>query len=202
MNISVIKYNIMNISIRIEKPKITIKNPILPKQIKIAFVGDSGCGKSSLVNYSLDNEEVLDYDGETNLVDIKFKEIKLNNSSIINFGMWDFSGKQDSIRIRTELYQELQAIAYCFDLSNKNTFNNIESFWIKEVEKYGGNKLKPVCLGLKSDLTRVVDFGFANNFCKAHKMNYFEISIKNNDTVKRFFYEFGGVMFDLVKGKK
>ncbi len=202
MNISVIKYNIMNISIRIEKPKITIKNPILPKQIKIAFVGDSGCGKSSLVNYSLDNEEVLDYDGETNLVDIKFKEIKLNNSSIINFGMWDFSGKQDSIRIRTELYQELQAIAYCFDLSNKNTFNNIESFWIKEVEKYGGNKLKPVCLGLKSDLTRVVDFGSANNFCKAHKMNYFEISIKNNDTVKRFFYEFGGVMFDLVKGKK
>ena len=62
--------------------------------------------------------------------------------------------------------------------------------------------MKPVCLGLKSDLTRVVDFGSANNFCKAHKMNYFEISIKNNDTVKRFFYEFGGVMFDLVKGKK
>ena len=154
------------------------------------------------MNYSLDNQEVLDLDGDTNLVDIKFKEIKLNSSAIVNFGMWDFSGKQDSIRIRTELYQELQVIAYCFDLSNKNSFNNIESFWIKEVEKYGGNKLKPVCLGLKSDLTRVVDFGTVNNFCKAHRMNYFEISIKNFESVKRFFYEFGGLMFDSIKGKK
>ena len=63
---------------KIEKPKISIKNPIVPKQIKVAFVGDNGCGKSSLVNYSLDNQEVLDLDGDTNLVDIKFKEIKLN----------------------------------------------------------------------------------------------------------------------------
>jgi small GTP-binding protein len=170
--------------------------------VKIAFVGDSGCGKSSLINYSLDNEEVLDYDGETNLVDIKFKEVKLNNNSIVNFGMWDFSGKQDSIRIRTELYQEFQAIAYCFDLSNKTSYNNIESFWMKEVDKYGGSKLKPVCLGLKSDLTKVVDFGTVSNFCKAHKMNYFEISIKDVSSVKRFFYEFGGVLFDLIKGKK
>ena len=186
----------------LEKPKITIKNPVVPKQIKVAFVGDSGVGKSSLVNFSLDNQEVLDLDGETNLVDIKFKEIKLNSSSIVNFGMWDFSGKQDSIRIRTELYQELQGIAYCFDLGNKNSFNNIENFWMKEVEKYGGNKLKPVCLGLKSDVTKVVDFGTVNNFCKAHKMNYYEISIKNLESVKRFFYEYGAAMYDSVKGKK
>ena len=136
------------------------------------------------------------------MVDIKFKEVRLNNTSIINFGMWDFSGKQDSIRIRTELYPELQAIAYCFDLSNKNSFNNIESFWMKEVEKYGGNKLKSVCLGLKSDLRKVIDFGTVSNFCKSKKMNYFEISIKNFETVKRFFFEFGEVMFDLIKGKK
>ena len=70
------------------------------------------------MNYSSDNQEVLDLDGETNLVDIKFEEIKLNASTIVNFGMWDFSGKQDSKRIRAELYRELQDIAYCFDLGN------------------------------------------------------------------------------------
>ena len=175
---------------------------MVPKQVKVAFVGDSGCGKSSLVHYSLDTEEVLDYEGETSLVDIKFKEIKLNATSIVNFGMWDFSGKQDSIRIRTELYQEFQAIAYCFDLSNKNSFNNIESFWMKEVEKYGGGKLKPVLLGLKADMTKVVDFGTASNFAKSHKMNYFEISIKDLNSVKRFFTEFGAVLFDMAKSKK
>ena len=114
---------------KIEKPKITIKNPVVPKQIKVAFVGDSGVGKSSLVNYSLDNQEVLDLDGETNLVDIKFKEIKLNPTSIVNFGMWDFSGKQDSIRIRTELYQELQD-----NLENAKNEDNFDSQTIQTVE--------------------------------------------------------------------
>ena len=200
MNNKIIYIN--NIINNIEKPKISIKNPIVPKQVKVAFVGDSGCGKTSLINYSIDNEEIIDYDGETNLVDIKFKEIPLNNSSIVNFGMWDFSGKQDSIRIRTELYQEFQAIAYCFDISNKNSYNNIESFWMKEVEKYGGSKLKPVCLGLKADLNKAVDFGSVSNFCKSHKMTYYEISIKDVNSVKKFFYEFGGVLYDMVKGKK
>ena len=60
----------------------------------------------------------------------------------------------------------MQVIDYCFDLSNKNSFNNIESFWLKEVEKFGGNKLKPVCLGLKSDITRVIDFGIVIIFVK------------------------------------
>ena len=128
-----------------------------------------------MINYSLDNEEVLDYEGETNLVDIKFKEVKLNNNCIVDFGMWDFSGKQDSIRIRTELYQEFHAIAYCFDVSNKSSFNNIESSWMKEVEKYGGGKLKPVCLGLKADLNKAVDSGTISNFCKSKKMTYYEI---------------------------
>ena len=60
----------------------------------------------------------------------------------------------------------MQVIDYCFDLSNKNSFNNIESFWLKEVEKFVGNKLKPVCLGLKSDITRVIDFGIVIIFVK------------------------------------
>ena len=73
---------------------------------------------------------------------------------------------------------------------------------MKEVEKYGENKLKPVCLGLKSDMTKVVDFGTVNNFCKAHKMNYHEISIKNLESVKRFFFEYGAAIYESVKRKK
>ena len=60
----------------------------------------------------------------------------------------------------------MQVIDYCFELSNKNSFNNIESFWLKEVEKFGGNKLKPVYLGLKSDINRVIDFGIVIIFVK------------------------------------
>ena len=64
---------------------------------------------------------------------------------------------------------------------------------MKEVEKYGGSKLKPVCIGLKSHLKRAVDFGTVSKFCKSHKMNYFEISIKDFNSDKKFFYDFGAV---------
>ena len=115
--------------------------------------------------------------------------------------MWDFSGKQDSIRIRTELYQELHAIAYCFDLSNKNSFNNLDN-WIKEVKKYGGERLVPICIGMKADLNKVVDFNTVQNFCQKNKMNYFETSIKDLDSIKKFFVEFGNVLFDYIKKGK
>ena len=141
------------------------------------------------------------FDGETNLVDIKFKKINLNSNAIINFGMWDFSGKQDSIRIRTELYQEFQAIAYCFDVSNRGSFSSVEN-WMKEVKKYGGEKLIPVCLGLKSDLSKSVDNGTINSFCQKNNMTYFEISTKNSGSVKKFFYEFGNALYESLKKKK
>ena len=164
-------------------------------------MGDSGVGKTSLINYSIEDEEILDYPGSTNLVDITFKKVKLRETAIINYGMWDFSGKQDSIRIRTELYQELHSIAYCFDLSNKTSFQNLEN-WIKEVKKYGGERLVPICIGMKADLNKVVDFNTIQNFCQKNKMNYFETSIKDLNSVKKFFVEFGNVLFDYIKKGK
>ena len=164
-------------------------------------MGDSGVGKTSLINYSIEDEEILDYPGSTNLVDITFKKVKLRETAIINYGMWDFSGKQDSIRIRTELYQELHSIAYCFDLSNKTSFQNLEN-WIKEVKKYGGERLVPICIGMKADLNKVVDFNTIQNFCQKNKMNYFETSIKDLSSIKKFFFEFGNVLFDYIKKGK
>ena len=164
-------------------------------------MGDSGVGKTSLINYSIEDEEILDYPGSTNLVDITFKKVKLRETAIINYGMWDFSGKQDSIRIRTELYQELHSIAYCFDLSNKTSFQNLEN-WIKEVKKYNGDRLVPICIGMKADLNKNVDMSTIQSFCQKNKMNYFETSIKDLNSVKKFFVEFGNVLFDYIKKGK
>lgn len=152
------------------------------------------------MNYSIEDGCVIEME-PTNLVDIVFKKIKLSETSIINYGMWDFSGKADSLRIRTELYPELFAVAYCFDLSNKTTFQNLE-IWIKEVRKYGGDKLFAICLGLKSDKSKVVDFGTIQQFTQKYKMNYFEISIKDISSIKKFFVDFGVVIYDYLKTKK
>ena len=115
--------------------------------------------------------------------------------------MWDFSGTKDSLRIRTELYPEMQAIAFCFDCSNKQSFTNLEN-WFKEVKDHGGDKLVSILIGLKSDETRVVDFGTIQSFSKKHKMNFFEVSIKDKNSIKKFFVDFGNVLYDHMPNKR
>lgn len=115
--------------------------------------------------------------------------------------MWDFSGKSESLRIRTELYPELYSVAYCFDLNNSASFNNLET-WVKEIKKYGGERMFPVLLGLKSDLNKVIDMNAIQNFIQKNKMNYFEISIKDSKSVGKFYKEFGTVLYDYFQKKK
>ena len=49
----------------------------------MAFVGDPKIGKSSLINYSLEEECVPSVES-TSLVDLVFKKIKLRDDAIIN----------------------------------------------------------------------------------------------------------------------
>ncbi|MCQ2816471.1 MAG: hypothetical protein MJ252_04305 [archaeon] len=95
----------------------------------------------------------------------------------------------------------MQAIAYCFDYTNKQSFANLEN-WMKEVKKYGGDKLIPILIGLKSDMTRMIDFGQITAFAQKNKMNFFETSIKDVYSIKKFFIEFGNVLYDYISSKK
>ncbi len=64
---------------------ITLKDPIIPKQLKIMFVGDSGVGKTTLINYFVNEEEniLLNKTQETNCVDLYFKKIKIKEGSLL-----------------------------------------------------------------------------------------------------------------------
>jgi GTPase SAR1 family protein len=117
--------------------------------------------------------------------------------------IWDFSGKYDSLRVRMEFYQELHAIIFCFDLTNQFSFNNIE-FWLKECKKNSGDKLIPVLVGLKSDLTnkREVQKSDIDTVINKYKLNYYEVSGKTGDNVKKFFYEFSNFVLELLPKEK
>ena len=55
---------------------------------------------------------------------------------------------------------------------------------------------------MKADLNKNVDMSTIQSFCQKNKMNYFETSIKDLDSVKKFFVEFGNVLFDYIKKGK
>ena len=71
-------------------------------------------------------------------------------------------------------------VIYVFDHSKPNSFSNIESQWIKEVKKNGGEKLISCLFGNKIDLGKEVAQSTIDTFIAKYKMNYFEVSAKTS----------------------
>jgi len=108
--------------------------------------------------------------------------------------MWDFSGKQNEPKIRTEFYSELQSIIYIFDLGSLSSFNSIEKFWMRECKRNSGERLIQILVGNKSDLNREVTNDLINDFIEKYKIKYFELSSKDISKVKKIFSEIGNII--------
>ncbi len=110
--------------------------------------------------------------------------------------IWDFSGIIAQPKIRSEFYAELHAIIYVFDLNNSVTFNNLEN-WIRECKRSQGEKLIPVLLGNKSDLKKEVNQSMIEALTEKYKLNYYEVSIKDLKSIKKFFVNFSNNVYEL-----
>jgi hypothetical protein len=67
-----------------------------------------------------------------------------------------------------------------FDHSKTSSFTNIESTWMKEVKKNGGDKLVPCLIGNKIDLPKEVPQSSIDSFIAKYKMSYFDVSSKTS----------------------
>lgn len=53
----------------------------MPIEAKVAFVGDSGVGKTSLISTFLSNQELSRRVEQTNLVDVYTKKVKVRDTN-------------------------------------------------------------------------------------------------------------------------
>lgn len=111
--------------------------------------------------------------------------------------IWDFSGKKEAAKIRSEFYRESDGIIYVFDLTDHNTFISLE-FWLKECKKYGGDKLIPLVVGNKSDNERVVQYCDIKKFCDYNKLTFQEVSAKNGTNVIKVITEYSKIIYEML----
>ena len=116
---------------------------------KIVLIGDSGVGKTNLLGRYLKKE----YKEETKAtVGVEFGEKKYElNGLKIKAQIWDTAGQERYKAITSMYYKGAKGALIVFDLSSKNTFQNVEK-WYNEIKKTADPNINLILIGNKRDL--------------------------------------------------
>ena len=153
---------------------------------KIVLIGDSGVGKTNLLGRYLKKE----YKEETKAtVGVEFGEKKYElNGLKIKAQIWDTAGQERYKAITSMYYKGAKGALIVFDLSSKNTFQNVEK-WYNEIKKTADPNINLILIGNKSDLKDKRQISTEEGENKAKEMNvaYLETSALNCDNVDKAF---------------
>ena len=118
-------------------------------ELKVALVGDSGCGKSS-VFYALQEEQFEELHYPT-VFDYCHTTVWLKNGGSIQLTLFDTAGAVEYRKLRLQSYIDCDVVALCYDLSNPESVRNVYTKWLPELKQFCPSK--PFCLvGCKKDL--------------------------------------------------
>jgi len=157
--------------------------------VKLVMVGDSGVGKSCLLDKFLDDSSTNNFISTIG-VDIRSRETVINNKKV-KIQVWDTGGQQRYRPVLASCYRGALGVIIVFDVTNKISFKNIKQ-WMVEVEEFATNTNIPrILVGNKADLTdrREVEFEVAAEFARQNNIAYIETSVMRKSNIKEAFVE-------------
>lgn len=121
---------------------------------KIAVIGDSGVGKTSLIKRMTSNKFTLSYN-MTIGGDFTTKKLPLANGKFCTYIFSDVSGQDRFKETRQVFYAGVDLVFGICDLTRRQSLENLEKLWVPEfLSSYSNEtKLKIQIVGNKSDLS-------------------------------------------------
>ena len=155
-------------------------------KIKIIVVGDSGVGKTNLINRFASDK--FDTNSKATIgVEFVYKTLKINKE-VIKVEVWDTAGQERYRAITSSYYKGAKGAIIVYDITNEDSFNNVES-WMNEVTKKGKMDMQFLLVGNKKDLVndRKVTEQKGIDKAKELNMNLFEASALEKTNVNEAF---------------
>lgn len=139
---------------------------------KLIFVGDNGVGKTAMIQRYFDES----WDGSnavksTISCDYKIRNLQLKwdekvDSSLdsnirsqlqqiepprVRLYVWDTAGQERFRHITRNYYNSSNGIYVCFDLNEEKTFDSVENFWMRDLDKFAPENSVRFLVGCKAD---------------------------------------------------
>lgn len=153
---------------------------------KIILIGETGVGKSSIVTSYVDRH-ISDSHETTIGVDFRMKLVEMNGKTA-KLQLWDTAGQEKFRAITRSYYRGAHAILVVIDVTNINSFNNINK-WFTEIEENCQKKPAVFIIGNKTDLAfnREVMYSDVLEFAYKKEIPYKECSAKTSTFIDDMF---------------
>ena len=134
---------------------------------KIVLVGESGVGKTSIISQFVD--QIFEEGLQTSTGgSFSSKTLTFNNGKTIKLEIWDTAGQERYRALTKIFYTNALAAVLVYDITNKRSFEEIKTFWIKQLREFGPENIIVAVAANKSDLLDMeqVNEEEARNFAK------------------------------------
>ena len=168
---------------------------------KVLLLGNSDVGKSSLILRYVD-QVWSDTFVPTIGVDFKVKTSELENKKI-KMQIWDTAGQERFRNVISSYFRGAHGILLIYDVTNRDSFKNLES-WLIEIEKNASENVLKILIGNKNDLVdeKEIKTEEGEAFAKRNGMQFIETSAKMNTNVTEAFEALGKLMIEFNTEKK
>ncbi|CAL5990900.1 Rab2a [Hexamita inflata] len=164
----------------------------MPITLKIPFIGDFGCGKTSLAfkfastpsRFSTQITAFNSTSGRGHLV----KHLKINDTEI-QFQLWDTESQERFGTVQNDYFQNASFIVLVFDVTKRQSFENVRQWAIKIKQTNPHAQIH--LIGNKIDLERDVLIQNGQELARELEAVYHECSAITGEGVEDIFEGIG-----------
>ncbi|CAL6039269.1 Rab1a [Hexamita inflata] len=163
--------------------------------IKITIVGETEVGKTSLVQYFVNETPSLQ--NSTTPCASFLKKVAMVNDKVINFQMWDTAGQERFRSIAPMYYRGSDCVLLVYDVGQQASYEQLKEFWVKEVQSKCPYHVIFALVANKQDITdQKVTNQEGRAFAQANQLEFYETSGKSGAGVLQMFQELAQKVID------
>lgn len=156
--------------------------------VRLLMVGDSSCGKTSLVLRF--DQNVFSTKFVTTIgVDYRDKMVKIEDAPM-RLQLWDTAGQERFRSLTSNFFGRADGFVLCYDISNRPSFDHVIG-WMRDIKTRAPPDCDIVLCGNKSDLDndRVVTSDEGKALAEEYGVQFFETSALTGSNVEDMFME-------------